>query len=198
MVLGRCIDVARFDLTDVEWSILEPLLPEQGRRGGRWRDHRQVINGICWVKRTGSPWADMPERYGPYQTAYDRFCRWRDDGTWARLKAAVIALAEAEQDIDWDAQADSTIVRAHQHAAGARKGGWTPRRRRHVKVWVAPRGTDHEGAHYGRWAGTFARHADHAWSGFRHQATDRLARPGCGRPPRRCRPATQAPRLGDG
>src|SRR5919112_3684355 len=88
MVLGRCIDVARFDLTDDEWAILEPLLPEQGRRGGRWRDHRQVINGICWVKRTGSPWADMPERYGPYPTAYDRFCRWRDDGTWARLKAA--------------------------------------------------------------------------------------------------------------
>ena len=99
-----------------------------------------MINGICWVKRTGSPWADMPERYGPYQTAYDRFCRWRDDGTWARLKAAVIALAEAEQDIDWNAQADSTIVRAHQHAAGARKGGWMPRPRKHVKVWVAPAG----------------------------------------------------------
>ena len=140
MVLGRCIDVARFDLTDAEWAILEQLLPEQGKRGGRWRDHRQVINGICWVKRTGSPWADMPERYGPYQTAYDRFCRWRDDGTWARLKQAVIALAEAEQDIDWNAQADSTIVRAHQHAAGARKGGWMPRPRRHVKVWVAPVG----------------------------------------------------------
>jgi transposase len=82
----------------------------------------------------------MPERFGPYQTAYDRFCHWLDDGTWARLKAAVIALAEAEQDIDWNAQADSTIVRAHQHAAGARKGGWMPRPRRHVKVWVAPAG----------------------------------------------------------
>ncbi|MFI5915052.1 transposase, partial [Dactylosporangium sp. NPDC051541] len=56
--------MARFELTDREWAILEPLLPEQGRRGGRWRDHRQVINGICWVKRTGAPWRDMPERYG--------------------------------------------------------------------------------------------------------------------------------------
>jgi transposase len=80
----------------------------------------------CIDVARGSPWADMPERYGPYRTAYDRFCRWRDDGTWARLKAAVIALAEAEQDIGWNAQADSTIVRAHQHAAGVRKGGWMP------------------------------------------------------------------------
>jgi transposase len=132
--------MARFDLTDREWAILEPLLPQQGKRGGRWRDHRQVINGICWVKRTGSPWPDMPGRYGPYQTAYDRFRKWAQDGTWARLKREVIALAQAEDDINWDAQADSTIVRAHQHAAGARKGGSPARIRRHVKVWVAPAG----------------------------------------------------------
>ena len=140
MELDRLRVVARFDLTDREWAILEPLLPEHGKRGGRWRDHRQVINGICWVKRTGSPWADMPARYGPHQTAYDRFRKWRDDGTWARLKREVIALAQAEGDIDWDAQADSTIVRAHQHAAGARKGGSAARMRRHVRVWVAPAG----------------------------------------------------------
>ncbi|MBB4755183.1 transposase [Actinoplanes lobatus] len=82
----------------------------------------------------------MPERYGPHQTAYDRFAKWRDDGTWARLKQAVIALAEADEDIDWNAQVDSTVVRAHQHAAGARKEGWTRRSRRYVKVWVAPAG----------------------------------------------------------
>ena len=119
---------------------MEPLLPEQGGRGGRWRDHRQVINGIIWVKRTGAPWADMPARYGPYQTAYDRFRKWAEDGTWARIRRQVIAMAEAEDDIDWDAQADSTIVRAHQHAAGARKGGSAVRIRRHVRVWVAPAG----------------------------------------------------------
>ena len=79
-------------------------------------------------------------RYGPYQTAYDRFRKWAQDGTWARLKREVIALAQAEDDINWDAQADSTIVRAHQHAAGARKGGSPARIRRHVKVWVAPAG----------------------------------------------------------
>ena len=64
----------------------------------------------------------MPARYGPYQTTYDRFRKWAEDGTWARIRRQVIAMAEAEDDIDWDAQADSTIVRAHQHAAGARKG----------------------------------------------------------------------------
>jgi transposase len=89
------------------------------------RDDRQVINGIAWVKRTGAPWRDLPERYGPWKTCYERFRMWAADGTWARMKRAVLALAlaEADGDVDWNAQADSTIVRAHQHAAGARKGG---------------------------------------------------------------------------
>ena len=120
--------------------MLEPLLPQQGTRGGRWRDHRQVINGICWVKRTGSPWADMPARYGPVSTVHDRFRRWTEDGTWARLKAAVVALAEAEEGIDWNAQADSTVVRAHQHAAGARKKGSRLLIHRYSRAWVAPAG----------------------------------------------------------
>jgi transposase len=82
-----------------------------------------VINAICWVKRTGSPWRDLPERYGPCKTAHQRFTRWAADGTWAALKAHVIALAELDSDIDWDAQIDATVVRTHQHAAGAAKGG---------------------------------------------------------------------------
>ncbi|WP_442929568.1 IS5 family transposase [Micromonospora sp. WMMC250] len=115
--------MARGDLTNHEWAVLAPLLPTQPVRGNQWRDHRQVINAICWVKRTGSPWRDLPERYGPWKTAYQRFRRWAADGTWASLKAHVIALAELDDDIDWDAQVDATIVRTHQHAAGARKGG---------------------------------------------------------------------------
>jgi transposase len=117
------IHVARGDLSDAEWERLKPVLPADYRRGGRWRDHRQVVNGIAWVKRTGAPWRDLPERYGPWKTCYERFRMWAGDGTWARMKRAVLALAEADGDVDWDAQADSTIVRAHQHAAGARKGG---------------------------------------------------------------------------
>ncbi|MEU8327908.1 IS5 family transposase [Micromonospora sp. NPDC048839] len=110
-------------MTNHEWVVLAPLLPAQPVRGDQWRDHRQVINAICWVKRTGSPWRDLPERYGPWKTAYQRFRRWAADGTWASLKSHVIALAERDDDINWDAQVDATIVRTHQHAAGARKGG---------------------------------------------------------------------------
>lgn len=102
--------------------MLEPLVPAQPIPGGQWRDHRQVINAICWVKRTGSPWRGLPERYGPWKTAHQRFIRWAADGTWAHLKAHVIGLA-APDDIDWDAQVDSTILRTHQHAAGAAKRG---------------------------------------------------------------------------
>jgi transposase len=69
----------------VAWEQIEPLLPENRRKGGRWRDHRTVIDGILWKLRTGAPWRDLPERYGPWQTCFDRFNRWRRDGTWYRL-----------------------------------------------------------------------------------------------------------------
>ena len=118
--------------------MLAPLLPAQPSRGGQWRDHRQVINAICWVKRTGSPWRDLPERYGPWKTPYQRFRRWAADGTWARLKAHVVAVAELDDDIDWHAQIDSTVVRTHQHAAGARKRGSAPTNRRHTRASAGP------------------------------------------------------------
>ena len=65
--------VKRGELTDEAWARIAPLLPENGRRGGRWRDHREVVNGILWKLRTGAPWRDLPERYGPWQICYDRF-----------------------------------------------------------------------------------------------------------------------------
>ena len=130
--------MARGDLSNDEWAVLAPLLPAQPVRGGQWRDHRQVINAICWVKRTGSPWRDLPERYGPWKTAYQRFRRWAADGTWAGLKAHVIALAELDDDIDWAAQVDATIVRTHQHAAGAAKRGSRSPKRRHARPSDAP------------------------------------------------------------
>ena len=74
--------VGRRELTDKAWAQLAPLLPGNQRRGGRWRDHRTVVNGILWKLRTGAPWRDLPERYGPWTTCYDRFIRWRRDGTW--------------------------------------------------------------------------------------------------------------------
>jgi transposase len=80
--------IMRYDLTDFEWSAIEPVLPE-GRRGRQPQNNRRVMNGVFWVLRTGAPWRDLPERYGPYTTAYNRFNRWRKAGIWDRLMAAV-------------------------------------------------------------------------------------------------------------
>jgi transposase len=116
--------MGRGDLSNAEWERLRSLLPPQGgRRGGRWRDHRQVVNGIIWRIRTGAPWRDLPERYGPWQTCYKRFARWETDGTWARIQQAVQREVDAAGELDWQVQVDTSVVRAHQHAAGARKGG---------------------------------------------------------------------------
>jgi len=115
----------RFELTDAEYSVIEALLPDRTpKRGGRWREHRQVINGILFRVRTGVPWRDVPDRYGPWETLYKRFARWEEDGTWARIEAHLQGRADAGGDLDWHGHADSSVVRAHQHAAGARKGGW--------------------------------------------------------------------------
>jgi transposase len=114
----------RYEITDEEWERLAPLLPATTpQRGGRWRDHRQVLNGILFRTRAGIPWRDLPERYGPWETAYKRFARWERDGTWARIGAHLRVEADGAGELDWDAQIDSTVIRAHQHAAGARKGG---------------------------------------------------------------------------
>jgi transposase len=113
--------VGRGELTDTAWAQLAPLLPGNRQRGGRWRDHRIVINGSLWKLRTGAPWRDLPERYGPWQTCYDRFVRWRQDGTWDRLLAHVQTKSDAVGELEWSISVDSSSVRAHQHAAGARK-----------------------------------------------------------------------------
>ena len=80
----------RYDLTDFEWSVIEPLLPNKPRGVPRV-DDRRVLSGIFWVLRTGAPWRDLPERYGPYTTCYNRFNRWRKAGVWDRLMDAVVA-----------------------------------------------------------------------------------------------------------
>ena len=126
----------RFELTDQEWARLAPLLPAMTpQRGGRWRDHRQVLDGILFRVRTGVPWRDLPERYGPWETVYKRFARWQTDGTWARIEATLRTQADAAGELDWDAQVDSTVVRAHQHAAGARKRGSRRSRQAGSRRW---------------------------------------------------------------
>src|ERR1700709_727084 len=82
------VEMARFDLTDFEWSVIEPLLPTDVRGVARV-DDRRVLNGIFWRLRPGAPWGDIPELYGPPTTCGNRFRRWRKAGVWDRLLAAV-------------------------------------------------------------------------------------------------------------
>jgi transposase len=112
----------RYDLTDAEWERLGPLLPDRTpQRGGRWNDHRPVVNGILWRTRTGSPWRDMPPCYGDFRTVHGRHRRWSADGTWERVLAELQADSDPGGDAEWAVAIDSTVVRAHQHAAGARR-----------------------------------------------------------------------------
>ncbi|MCM9077130.1 IS5 family transposase [Streptomyces spororaveus] len=105
------------------WGRIEPLMPADPVRGRRWADHRRTVEAIAWKYRTSSPWRDLPDELGSFQTAHKRLLRWAVDGTWEKILASVLAAADADDDIDWTVSVDSTVVRAHQHAAGARKRG---------------------------------------------------------------------------
>lgn len=112
--------VVRHDLTDEEWARLAPLLPGNALHGRPWSDHRMVINGVLHRARAGCPWRDLPAQYGPWKTVYNRHRRWSGDGTWEAILAELQAGCDQEEGADWTAAIDSTVVRAHQHAAGAR------------------------------------------------------------------------------
>jgi transposase len=119
--------MGRGDLSDARWQRLQPVLPpEKPWTGQSNEDHRRIVNGILWVHRTGAPWADLPDRYGPVGTVSSRFYRWRKAGVWDRVLAALQTDAEARGEIDWDLHfIDASVIRAHQHAAGARRDGAT-------------------------------------------------------------------------
>jgi transposase len=110
----------RFDLSDEDWALLEPLMPQARKRARA--DDRRIMNAIFYVLRTGMPWRDLPERYGPYTTAYNRFNRWSRRGIWKRV---FDQLASKSRDSLY--LIDSTIVKAHRAASGA-KGGRKIRR----------------------------------------------------------------------
>ncbi len=111
----------RHDLTDEEWERLRVFLPADPLRGGRWADHRMVINGIFFRTRTGCPWRDLPEGFGNWKTVYNRHRRWSGDGTWQEILDRLRVGCDEVEGKDWTLSADSTVVRAHQHAAGARR-----------------------------------------------------------------------------
>lgn len=100
---------------------MEPLLPDETpRRGGRWADHRAVVNGVFWRTRCGLPWRDVPPSYGNWKTVYNRHRRWSGDGTWVGILDELRRDADVAQGPEWTVGVDAGVVRAHQHAAGAR------------------------------------------------------------------------------
>lgn len=108
-------------MDDATWDLIAPFLPpENGRRGRPAIDNRLVLEGIFWVARTGSPWRDMPERFGHWNTVWRRFARWRDAGLFEVILEALATSGAGDTTLQ---MIDSTIVRAHQHSAGGSKGG---------------------------------------------------------------------------
>jgi transposase len=121
-LMGEDLAVIRQEIPDASWQWIEPLLPDRTpQRGGRWRDHRTMLEAMVWRFRTGAPWRDLPERFGPWQTVYDRFNRWCADGTFDRLHALALTEADARGEIDWQVAVDSTAAKLHQHGATLRR-----------------------------------------------------------------------------
>ena len=114
-------------LTDEQWTRLEPLLPPPASNPGRPRhDDRQIIDGILWRDRTGAPWRVLPQAFGPWQTVYARFRLWQRAGAWERVLPQLQRMADAQGQVDGDLHClDATSIRAHQHAAGGKKGAIT-------------------------------------------------------------------------
>ncbi len=129
--------MAREILTDEQWDRIRQLLPPQRPKTGRpAKDHRTVVEAILWIDRTGAPWRDLPEEFGPWQSIATRFYRWVEAGVWDHVLAELQRQADAEGDLDWNLHhIDGTSVRAHQHAAGAQKGeALTTQQRRQRKI----------------------------------------------------------------
>ncbi len=135
--------MATSELSDAQWEKLRPLLPPQKPCTGRpAKDHRPVVEGRLWILRTGSPWRALPAPFGSWKTVSSRFYRWRRAGVWDRILAALQRRADADGRLDWSLHfVDSTVVRAHQHAAGAKGGTRTVRRWGAVGVGTARRST---------------------------------------------------------
>jgi len=120
----------RYDLPDGQWQTVQSFFPDRrhgGKAGHPWNDHRPLVNGILWHLHTGAPWPDTPERYGKWKTVYDRFNRWRKDGTWAQILDALLLQLDGKGLIQRDLWCiDASVIRAHAAAAGAEKNPDAP------------------------------------------------------------------------
>jgi transposase len=127
----------RYELTDEQYELIRDLLPGNGHRGRQWKDHRTTLNGIFWILHAGAQWREMPERYGKWKSVYDRFNRWRRDGTIDRMLQRLQMKLDQDGRIDWDLWCiDGTNVRASRSAAGAGESK-TPRKNRRTTHWAA-------------------------------------------------------------
>jgi len=107
----------RHAISDERWERIKDRLPgKEGDRGVTARDNRLFIDAVLWIGKTGSPWRDLPERFGNWNSVWRRFDRWARSGVWQRLFRDL-----QDPDLEW-LLLDSTIIRAHPHAAGAKKG----------------------------------------------------------------------------
>ena len=111
----------RYELTDHEWETIKDFLPPEntGKRGRPPKDNRIMLNAMVWLARSGAPWRDLPERYGPWESVYSRFRKWIDDGILDNIFHILSLDAELNE-----LSLDASIVQAHQHSAGAKKGGF--------------------------------------------------------------------------
>jgi transposase len=116
----------RHEMSDREWTRLKLFLPKR-RTGRPPKDHRMIINALLWLAKTGAPWRDLPEHFGPWRSVATRFYRWTRSGLWEPILAELRRMADASSGIDWEVHMiDGTNVRAHRCAAGA-KGGSSAR-----------------------------------------------------------------------
>lgn len=125
----------RYELSNRQWERIAHFFPDLDHHGGKghpFRPPRHLLNGILWRLHTGAPWRDIPERYGPWQTVYDRFRRWRLDGTWARILTGLLDHLDRHGQLGRDLwMVDATIIRASRAAGGAeKKSGSDPHPRR--------------------------------------------------------------------
>jgi transposase len=130
----------RHQLTDEQWILVKPLVPQKSARTGRPpEDAREMLDGIVWILRTGAPWRDLPERFGPWKTVYDYFSNWRKNGVFDRVLEALQIRLDRSGKIDWDLWCiDGSNARAARCAAGAdKKVASVIRRNRKITHWAA-------------------------------------------------------------
>ena len=121
----------RHALSDEQWARIEELFPSYNQPGGRFKDHRVMLDGMMWILKTGAPWRDLPERFGAWETVYSRFRKWSRIGFFAKIVSHLQADLEEQGLIDWELFCiDGTNVRAHKASAGAKKSQKSPKNRK--------------------------------------------------------------------